>query len=295
VSKIVHRETEAPVVDEDQRNVEETTLGETSDDKPLDETPVAEKQAEGKEEGKEEEQAESIDVHFGDEKPKEESIPAPSWVREVRKQNRELLKKNKELEWKLTEVVEQKLTTLGVKPSLEQFDYDAERYEKALASWFDEKRRFDEAEAEKRNKAKREKADWQAKLDSYAQAKTTLKVVDYEDAEDTVESTLDVTQQGIILQGAENPALLVYALGKDEKRAKELAAIKDPVKFAFAISKLEASMRVNRRSVPAPEKTVSGGMKPGGSVHLERLREEAARTGDFSKVVAYKNQQKKGR
>jgi len=50
---------------------------------------------------------------------------------------------------------------------------------------------------------------------------------------------LDPVQQDIILQAAQNPALAVYALGKSKDKAKELASIKDPVKFAFALGKLE--------------------------------------------------------
>ena len=246
-------------------------------------------------EHKDEETSESLEVHFGDEKPSEaDQTPAPPWVRDVRKQNRELLKKNKELERRLSETAEKKPpAVLSAKPTLDQFDFDAERYERALSSWYEEKRGHDEVEAKKTAETERGKADWQAKLDGYTQAKVSLKAADFQDSEGVVESTLDVTQQGIIIQGAENPALLVYALGKDEKRAKELAAIKDPVKFAFAVAKLEATMRVNRRSVPAPEKTVAGSVKPGvgaTNAHLERLRDEAEKTGDYSKVASYKRQ-----
>jgi len=119
-------------------------------------------------------------------------------------------------------------------------------------------------------------------------------VRDYDEAEHTVMETLNVTQQGVVLQGAENPALVVYALGKNIKRAKELAAITDPVRFAFAVAKLEAQLKVTPRTKPpAPEKPMPSGTAPvSGATDstLERLREEAARTGDFSKVVKYKAQ-----
>jgi hypothetical protein len=247
-----------------------------------------------------EETSESLEVHFGDEKPTEDDqAPAPAWVREVRKQNRELLKKNKELERRLSEIAEKPPAVLSAKPTLEQFDFDSAKYEQALASWFDAKRKHDEQQEQAHAKTEREKAEWQAKLDGYTQEKVNLKAADYEDAEEVVQTTLDVTQQGIIIQGAENPALLVYALGKNEKKAKELAAIKDPVKFAFAVAKLEASMKVNRKSAPAPEKPVAGATRPGGSSvdsQLSRLRAEAERTGDYTKVTAYRKQlRSKGR
>ncbi|MCY1427445.1 hypothetical protein D9M71_432910 [compost metagenome] len=97
------------------------------------------------------------------------------------------------------------------------------------------------------------------------------------------------------MQGADNSALVVYALGKNAAKAKELAAIKDPVKFAFAIAKLETQLKVQaKKSAPAPERTVSGSAPKSGAVDssLERLREEAAKTGDYSKVTQYRKQQK---
>ena len=88
------------------------------------------------------------------------------------------------------------------------------------------------------------KGAWDAKLAGYNAAKADLKARDFEDAEAVIADTLSVTQQGIILDGAEKPALLVYALGKNPKKAAELAAITNPVAFAAAIGRLEASLKV---------------------------------------------------
>ena len=97
-----------------------------------------------------------------------------------------------------------------------------------------------------------------------------------------------------MVQGAKNPALVVYALGKNPAKAKELASISDPVKFAFAVANLEAQLKVTpRKPKPEPERVLSGSSRAiSGTVdsQLERLREEAARTGDMSKVMAYKRQ-----
>ena len=120
-----------------------------------------------------------------------------------------------------------------------------------------------------------------------------MKVRDYDFAEDVVQDTLSVMQQGMIVQGAENPALLVYALGKNPKKAKELASITDPVKFAFAVAKLETNLKVTSRKASAkPEKKISGTGRPSGSVDntLDRLRADAEKTGDYSKVFQYKKQ-----
>ncbi len=56
----------------------------------------------------------------------------------------------------------------------------------------------------------------EAEAEGYQSAKATLKVRDYDEAEDVVQDAFTVTQQGMILQGAvEKPCLLVYALGKN--------------------------------------------------------------------------------
>jgi hypothetical protein len=241
--------------------------------------------------------ADEVVVSIGDEQPPEEK-PAPRWVKELRKSQRELARENRELKARLesTASTETKPVQLGPKPTLDSCEYDSERYEAELAAWFERKRDADQAEQRARDAQEAQERDWRAKLDAYGKAKAELKVRDYDEAEDAVQSLFDVTQQGVMLEGAENPALLVYALGKSPSKAKELAAIKSPVKFAFAIAKLEKELKVSTRTkqAPAPEKTVSGTARISGSVdsNLERLREEAARTGDISKVVAYKRQLK---
>ena len=79
--------------------------------------------------------------------------------------------------------------------------------------------------------------------------------------------------------------------GKNSQKAEEFSQIKDPVKFALAINNMEKQLTVSKRK-PAtqPEKRVnSSGPTGGGSdKELNRLRTEAEKTGDYSKVVQYK-------
>lgn len=241
-------------------------------------------------------QEEEVVVSIGEETPPpEEQTQAPEWVRELRKTNRELQRQNRELQSKLQAAPEPKPVALGKKPSLEDHDYDAEKFELALSEWFDRKRQADESAAKAEAEVQNQQKAWQSKLDGYGKAKAELKVQDYDDAEAVAQELFNVTQQGVVLQGADNPALVIYALGKNPTKAKELAEIKDPVKFAFAVAKLEKELKVTpRKPIPPPEKVVTGTARSSGAVdsQLERLREEAARTGNMSKVVAYKRQKK---
>jgi len=229
--------------------------------------------------------------------PPEEQTQAPEWVRELRKTNRELQRQNRELQGRLqtSAQTEIKPVVLGKKPSLEDHDYDAEKFEEALTNWFERKRQADEINAKQEAEVMTQQKAWQAKLEGYGKAKAELRVKDFDDAEAMAQELFNVTQQGVMLQGADNPALVVYALGKNPKKAQELAAIKDPVKFAFAVAKLEKDLKVtNRRAAPPPERIVSGTGRVSGAVDstLERLREDAARTGNMTKVIQYKAQKR---
>ena len=225
---------------------------------------------------------------------------APEWVRELRRANRE---KDRAIRERDAEIARLKgaggaatqAVTLGPKPSLEACGYDSDKYEKELDAWHARKREVDEQTTKKQRLEDEQRAAWQARIDAYSKAKTGLKVKDFDDAEASAQELLNITQQGIIINGAENPALLIYALGKNTKKAKELAGIQDPVKFAFAVAKLETQLKVTpRKSAPVPERTIRGSA-PGAAIDstLERLDAEAEKTGDMSKVVKYRQDQRK--
>lgn len=243
-----------------------------------------------------EEESDEVVVSIGEEAPPaEEEQRAPEWVRELRKANREKERRIRELEARLqtTTQTENKPVALGPKPKLEEFDYDADRFEQALDAWHDRKRQHDLETERVRQAEQQQQQAWQAKLEGYSKAKAELKVRDYEDAEALAQEVFNVTQQGVILQGADNPALVIYALGKNPKKAADLAKINDPVKFAFAVAKLEKELKVtNRRAAPAPERIVQGTGRVAGAVDstLERLRAEAEKTGNYTKVLQYKRQ-----
>ena len=251
-----------------------------------------------------------IVVSIGNEEPPPEpEIPegAPPWVKETRqlarakeKENRELSRRLKALEQKLHQ---QTTTTQGEtttappkKPTLADVDYDTGAYEAKLDQWYGAKAEYDRQAAERQRAEQSVKGAWEAKISGYNTAKAELKARDFEDAEAVIADTLSVTQQGIILDGAEKPALLIYALGKNPKKAAELAAITNPVAFAAAIGRLEASLKVtSRKPSAAPETLVSGNAPKSGAIDntLDRLRADADRTGDYSKVMAYKRQAKR--
>lgn len=245
--------------------------------------------------------SDEVIVTIGDSPAPEESkqAEAPEWVKELRKSHRETQRENRELKKKLDAINSPETPTvkLGPKPKLEDYDYDTEKFEADLNKWFNTKKEVENQESEvKAQQANQQKA-WQKKLDAYDEKKSKLKAKNFDEAESNVLEAFDETQQGIVIQGADDPALTVYALGMNQAKLKELAEIKDPVKFSFAVAKLETQLKVKNRKAPPPERTVNGTAPKSGSVdsELERLREEAAKTGNYSKVHQYKQQKRKAK
>lgn len=261
-----------------------------------------EAEGEGSEPEEELEPEDEVVVTIGDEplEPEEEEAKAaPQWVKDLRKERREDKKRIRELEAKLqtSQPKEPQVETAGKKPSLSdpEIDYDEDKYAAAIDTWYARKRKEDDAQAAKQREVEQQQKDWQAKLDAYQGAKGGLKVKDFDDAEEVVLGSLEQNQQGIIVAYADNPAIVVYALGKNPKEMAKLAAIKDPIKFALAMRDLEKNMKVqSRKPATQPERTVTGTAPKSGAVdnQLERLRAEAEKSGDYSKVTAYKKAQK---
>lgn len=243
----------------------------------------------------------SVIVTIGDEKPPvedEEERTAPKWVKDLRKQTKEQAKRIRELEQEAAAKAAPAAKTpeLGPKPTLEDSDWDAEDFEIKLTEWHDRKRQVEQEKAKAVEQQEAQQKEWQGKLSRYTEAQANLKARDFADVEESVKGVLDETQLAIIVQAAKDPALMVYAIGKNPKKAAELASLKNYVEFAYALGELSKDMKVTtRKAAPPPEGKVRGGNAPvSGSVdsNLERLRAEAEKTGDYSKVSAYRRQQK---
>ncbi|MFX6458848.1 hypothetical protein ABTG33_04020 [Acinetobacter baumannii] len=249
------------------------------------------------------EEGEEFEIVVGDEKPKEQDEddfhgkPAPKWVKELRREKKESDRRIKELEAKLNEKEKPEAIELGEKPTLESAGYDAEEFEKQLLDWTAKKAKFEQQEAAKREEQEKADKAWQDKLNSYEARKAAIKpkVRDFDEAEELARDALSQTQQGILIHAAEKPELLIYHLGTNPQKAKELAAITDPIQFAFAAAKIDAQIKMTaRKPSTSPERKPSGSAALSGSVDntLAKLRADAEKTGDYTKVNEYKRKLK---
>lgn len=247
-------------------------------------------------EAAEDAEPEAFAVSLGDEEPEEdEDRKGPSWVTELRRQNRAYKKKIEELEAAQTQKV--KAEELGPKPTLEAMDYDEEKFEQALISWQEKKRAHDASAAKQAEEAKKVEEAYLQRLEAYQASKGEIakQAPDFDDAEDDLKEIFDPTKQGLLLDAAKDPALMVYALGKNPKKARELAAETNVVRFVAEIARLEQSMKVTGVKKPSPEKRVGSAASAPKSptTTLSALHEEAKKTGDYTRYFAMKRKMPK--
>lgn len=234
-------------------------------------------------------------VSFGEDEPEAEPEgAAPEWVKELRKLTREQAKRIKELEQA------QKANTaepeLGPEPTLEDYDYDSEAFKAAHRDWIKRSFEVEKEQESKRSEEQRQQEAFEQRVAEYNEAKAKLPVPDFDEAEAVLLEEFNPTQQGLLVKLAKQPALFAYALGKNPTKAKALAAVKDPVDFIAAAVRMEMEIKQVKRSAPAPEKRITGGNVGGATPvdnNLDRLRAEADRTGDYSKVARYKAELRK--
>lgn len=271
---------EETVVDESEEEAQEDAEGsETAgaDDASAEATDDA---AEGQDE---------VEITIGDDKPEPAATEkAPSWVADLRKRNRELAKALREAQAaQLQPAATAQEEPIGPKPAMSDadVDFDADKFEAKLLAWNERKRKAEDAKREREQAAQANAEAWRQTLGKYESELKAIKAPGVEEAEEAVKDAFSVVQHGIIIQGAENRAQIVYALGRNPKRLQELAAIKDPVKFAIEIGKVSALMKVTtRKPTTAPETGVRGG-SPGvtsTATRQDALLKKAQTTGDYT-------------
>ena len=220
--------------------------------------------------------------------------PAPTWVKDLRKKEREARKRIKELEAQVQQAKPaDKPIEVGPKPKLADFDYDEDQFESAVEQWHERKRQAEQQQAVKHAEEEKAQRAWQSKMQSYEERRQNVasKVRDFEEVEEAAKDKLTATQQGILIHAAENPELILYHLGKNPKKAQELSEITDPIQFAFAAAKLDSQMKIQtRKPSTQPERKPSGSAGLSGVVDqkLAQLEAKAAKTGDRTELIKYK-------
>jgi hypothetical protein len=234
------------------------------------------------------------EITFGDASVRGEE--EPEGMRNLRNRLREIEKENRSLKGA------PKVDDVGPEPDMEEYWDKPEQYKTDLLAWNERKRAAEEAhgEVEKLNQSVSE--DVEAGNRAYQEQRSTLKIAGFEAADDKVVTALpEIFLNAINLAAGEKAAALRFYLGTNDDQLDKLKALNprkvtDLIKVAGLAGAMAKDINVQRRKpATAPEQNRSaGGASGGGSgaanKTLERLEAEAARSGDRTKVIAYRRE-----
>lgn len=230
---------------------------------------------------------------------------------ELRRQKREAERERDELRAKLAQPAKQEAApTLPPPPKSSDPDigYDEEKLATRMREWVKQEAKVEAHKAKIKAEAEQNGQEWQKVLNRFADcrnaaiddaepAKAKAKAERFHDAELFIVKTMSDVQRSVLLEVAENPAVLALTLAKYPEEAQALAAIKSLPQFTKALVRLENRVSVTpptKKPKAPPEPTISSG--GGSSVTttdktLERLEAEADKTGDRAAVQRYKREQ----
>lgn len=225
------------------------------------------------------------------EQPKEAAAP---WVKELRKEHRELKTKLAEAERKLqSQAQPEKAADPGQEPTLENSGWDEAALKQRHAKWLEATARKKADDDRAAQQAAASQTAFQSKFSAYAQSRETLvkRIPDYVDREAVVTAKLDKPRQQALIHYAEDPAKVVYALAQDPDLLEDLSKEADLGRLVAKIAKLEAKVTTRKKAQsPPPERPVRGSGAPAGAdSQLEKLRAHAEKTKNYEALLAYKD------
>lgn len=195
--------------------------------------------------------------------------PAPQWVKDLRKNNREkdkelreLRRQLEEIQSKPAEVQQPQSDALPPKPTLESCDYDEAAFEQAVTDWHEKKSRAEQQKQQQQRQQQEYQQRFQQRVEAHKQRAAKLPVKDYQEMESIVLSELKPIQQEIIIHAAdEGSELIAYALGKNPQLRQRVAAETDPLRAAFLLGQIskQVSLAPKAKKAIKPEPEVRGG------------------------------------
>jgi len=181
---------------------------------------------------------------------------------------------------------------VGKKPDLwDDCEGDQDKFEAELTDWNERKRKAEAQQAEVSSVQEEAQKAWEADLQTFKEQEVKLNAPDMDFAKEVVTSALTDVQAATIIKAAKNPALAIYALGKHPAKLQALSQIKDPIKLAAEVARMEGKITMaKRQSAPAVERVAEGSASLAGNRNktLERLEAKAAKTGDRTELIRYR-------
>lgn len=275
-----------------QEDIEQVDDELLDDEQDIEDSQDDEQDADGEEaESQDDSDDDALDFSFDDDGDSSDPFKgqeAPEWVKKVREENRELKRQLKQ-----REAQQMPQQVLREEPTLDDHDYDDEAFKQDYAQWLQEKQQIDAQVQAERQKYQQYHERYKADVDAIK-----AKAPDYDEVELSVVDVLSEQKQGLLQMLVDNPAKVVYALGKNSPAQLDRLSKLDDIQFAKQIVLMEMQMSSKTKSrnqnKPKPKTHELEGVAGGADTRLAKLEAEADRTGDRSKVAAYKKQMRKG-
>ena len=196
--------------------------------------------------------------------------PAPQWVKDLRKNNREKDKEVRELRRQLEQIQSkpaeqqqpQQSDVVPPKPTLESCDYDEQAFDAALTDWHEKKGRAEQSQQQQQRQQQEHQQRYNDRIAKHNERAAKLPVKDYAETEDIVRRELPSLQQSVLIHAAdEGSELIAYALGKNPQLRQRVAAETDPIRAAFLLGQIskQVSLAPKPKKSIKPEPEVRGG------------------------------------
>lgn len=163
---------------------------------------------------------------------------------------------------------ERQETAAPKRPTLEEFDFDQERYLEALADWRIEERERAKAQAEKTKAAQQTVQERIATLQS-KEAEFAKAHPDYEGVAKSPHVPITQAMANVMLENPDTAPAIAYYLGQNLDEAREIAQMA-PLAQARALGLIEAKVSTPTKAPPPPKPvpktpTVPPTLQPGAS------------------------------
>lgn len=196
--------------------------------------------------------------------------PAPQWVKDLRKNNREKDKELRELRRELEQVKSkpaeqqplQQVDVIPPKPTLESCDYDEVAFEQAVTDWHEKKSRAEQSKQQQLRQQQEYQQRFQQRVEAHQKRASTLPVKDYQQMEEIVRAEVPDLHKEILIHCAdEGSELIAYGLGKSQQLRQRVAAETDPLRAAFLLGQIskQVSLAPKAKKAIKPEPEVRGG------------------------------------
>jgi hypothetical protein len=191
----------------------------------------------------------------------------------------------------------------GPEPTEEDDDvqYDMAKLKTKYAKWLKDGEAKKAWEAEQAKVVETHRQATQQIMDSYKATKADFskKVDGYEEAEQAFTRMFDDARQDVLFRNCSNPAKVIFLLHQRPELMEKLSKSTNRDEIVRELVKLEVTVKERKVGTPPPPPKKVGGnatKDQGNDPVLERLRKEAAKTGNMKPVTDYlREQQNKAR